>query len=153
MEQLLITKKGLQKLKQELEYLKTIKRKEIAARIEEAKEYGDISESSEYEDAKNEQALLESRIAEVEGMIRGSKIIAKSRGRKKVGYGSSVEVLMRENKRNFKIVGAAESDPEKGEISCDSPIGKALLGLKKGEIAKVNAPSGKTIKYKVTKIE
>lgn len=153
MNEVLVTKKGLNKLKKEFEYLKTVKRKEIAESIEEAKEYGDISESSEYEDAKNEQALLESRIAELSLRIRNSKIISKSRGKKTVGYGSRVLVEVSGARREFQIVGTAESKPEKGKISCESPIGKALLGLEKKEIAQVSAPSGKKIRYKVLKIK
>lgn len=153
MEQLLITKKGLDKLNKEVEHLKTVKRKEIAIRIEEAREYGDISESTEYEDAKNEQALLESRIVDIEAKIRSSKIISKSRGKKTIGYGSTVLVSISKTTKEFQIVGGVESNPEKGCISCESPIGKALLGLKKGEIAQVLAPNGKKIKYKVVKIK
>ncbi len=152
MEKLLITKKGLKKLSDELNFLRTDKRKEIAKRIEEAKEYGDISESSEYEDAKNEQALIESRIAEINAMIKNSKLIFGSTDKNRVGYGSRVEVKINSLKKRFKIVGLAESDPKKGLISCNSPIAKALIGMQKGEIAEVKAPSG-VIKYKVLEIK
>ncbi|MCX6811349.1 MAG: transcription elongation factor GreA [Candidatus Berkelbacteria bacterium] len=152
MEKLLITKNGLKKLGDELNYLKTVKRKEIARRIEEAKEYGDISESSEYEDAKNEQALIESRIAELEAMIKNSSLIRNSRTKDRVGYGSIVRVLINNSIKTFKIVGSAESDPAKGFISCNSPIAKALFSLKKGDSAEVKAPN-RIIHYKILEIE
>lgn len=148
----MITKNGLRKISDELNYLKTVKRKEIACRIEEAKEYGDISESSEYEDAKNEQALIESRIAELEGMIKNSSLIRSSRTKNLVGYGSIVRVSINDSTKTFKIVGSAESDPARGFISCNSPIAKALLGLKAGNMAEVKAPN-RTINYKILEIE
>lgn len=152
MEKLLITKNGLKKLSDELNCLKTEKRKEIARRIEEAKEYGDISENSEYEDAKNEQALIESRIAELEVMIRNSSLITDSKTKDRVGYGSIVRVAINNSSKTFKIVGSAESEPSRGFISCNSPIAKALLGLKIGDMAEVKAPS-RTIHYKILGIE
>jgi len=152
MEKLLITKNGLKKLSEELNYLKTTKRKEIAKRIEEAKEYGDISESSEYEDAKNEQALIESRIAEINSMIRNSKLIFGSRDKNRVGYGSEVEVKINNLKKKFKIVGLAESDPKNGLISCNSPIAKAFLGLKKGDPAEVKAPN-RILRYRILNVK
>ena len=131
MERLLVTKKGLKKLEDELNYLKTVKRKEIARRIEEAKEYGDISENSEYEDAKNEQALVESRISELGSMVKNSSLISDLKVKGRVGYGSEVKVSINNSFKKFQIVGSAESDPAEGKISCNSPIAKALLGLKK----------------------
>ena len=152
MERLLVTKKGLKKLEDELNYLKTVKRKEIARRIEEAKEYGDISENSEYEDAKNEQALVESRISELGSMVKNSSLISDLKVKGRVGYGSKIKVSINNSFKIFKIVGSAESDPVKGMISCNSPIAKALIGLKKNEEAEVRAPSG-LIKYKVLEIK
>jgi len=152
MERLLVTKKGLKKLEDELNYLKTVKRKEIARRIEEAKEYGDISENSEYEDAKNEQALVESRISELGSMVKNSSLISDLKVKGRVGYGSKIKVSINNSFKIFKIVGSAESDPVKGMISCNSPIAKALIGLKKNEEAEVRAPSG-VIKYKVLEIK
>lgn len=152
MERLLITKNGLKKISSELNYLKTVKRKEIARRIEEAKEYGDISESSEYEDAKNEQALTEARIAELELMIKNSSLIRNSRVKGRVGYGSEVMVKINNSIKSFKIVGSAESDPNRGYISYNSPIAKALFGLKKGDAAEVKAPT-RSILYKVLEIK
>lgn len=152
MEKLLITKKGLKKLSDELDYLKKNKRREIALRIEEAKEYGDISESSEYEDAKNEQALVESRILELELMIKNSDLVASGQAKDIVGVGSKVLVKINGGERSFEIVGAAESNPEQGLISCNSPIAKSLLGLKKGEEVEIKVPNG-VIKYKVLEIK
>lgn len=152
MERLLITKNGLKKISDELNHLKTVKRKEIARRIEEAKEYGDISESSEYEDAKNEQALVESKILELELMIKNSSLIRDSRIKDRVGYGSEVMVKINNSIKSFKIVGSAESDPARGYISYNSPIAKALFGLKKGDAAEVEAPS-RTIYYKIVEIK
>src|SRR3990167_4979602 len=137
MEKLLITKNGLKKLGDELNYLKTVKRKEIARRIEEGKEYGDISENSEYEDAKNEQALVESRISELGSMVKNSSLISDLKVKGRVGYGSKIKVSINNSFKIFKIVGSAESDPVKGMISCNSPIAKALIGLKKNEEAEV----------------
>jgi transcription elongation factor GreA len=152
MEKLLITKNGLKKLGDELNYLRLTKRKEIAHRIEDAKEYGDISENSEYEDAKNEQTLVEFRIAELDGMIKHSSLIKNSRIKGRVGYGSIVRVSINGSVKVFKIVGSAESDPARGFISCNCPIAKALLGLKAGDMAEVKAPSRK-IHYKILEIE
>jgi len=152
MEKLLVTKNGLKKLQKELLHLKTIKRKEIASRIEEAKEYGDISENSEYEDAKNEQALIESRILDLESMIKNSKLMIGGRSKNKVNFNSKVRVRVDNKTKIFKIVGLAESDPSKGKISCNSPIGKALLGLEEGELAEIKTPN-RVVKYKVLKID
>lgn len=152
MERLLLTKNGLKKISEELNFLKTTKRKEIARRIEEAKDFGDISESSEYEDAKNEQALVELKIAELEAMIKNSSLITDSKTKDYIGYGSIVRVSINNSSKTFKIVGSAESEPSRGFISCNSPIAKALIGLKKGEEAAVKAPN-RVIKYKVLEIE
>lgn len=152
MEKLLLTKNGLKKISLELNFLKTTKRKEIARRIEEAKDYGDISESSEYEDAKNEQAMVELRIVELEAMIKNSSLITDAKTKDRVGYGSIIRVSVNNSIKTFKIVGSAESEPSRGFISCNSPIAKALIGLKKGEEAAVKAPN-RVIKYKVLEIE
>lgn len=152
MEKILVTKSGLKKLGLELNYLKTKKRKEIAKRIEEAKEYGDISENSEYEDAKNEQALVESRIAELDSMIRNSSLITNAKSRDRIGYGCTFVVAINGLKKTFKIVGSAEADPGQGIVSCNSPLAKSLLGLKVGDEAEVKAPN-KLIKYKILAIK
>ena len=152
MEKIFVSKNGLKKLEDELHHLKTARRKEIAARIEEAKEYGDISENSEYEEAKNEQALVESRIAEIGSMIKNSSLIENAGIKGRVGYGSLVKVRINQKTKIFRIVGSVESNPAEGMISCNSPIAKALIGLKKGEEAEVLAPSG-VIKYKVIGIK
>ena len=152
MEKIFVSKKGLKKLEDELNYLKTTKRKEIARRIEEAKEYGDISENSEYEEAKNEQVLVESKIMELKSMIKNSSLISGLRVKGRVGYGSRVKVSINNSFKTFQIVGSTESDPVKGKISCNSPIAKALIGLKKNDEAEVKAPSG-VIKYKILEIK
>jgi transcription elongation factor GreA len=152
MEKVFVTKQGLRKLKEELGELKTVRRKEIANRIEEAKEYGDISENAEYEDAKNEQAFVESRICELEMIIRNSSLLSANRNHSVIGYDSRVKVKIGKATLDFRIVGMAESDPTKGLISCNSPIGRALIGLARGDEATVIAPQ-RTLKYKVLKVE
>ena len=152
MEKIFVSKNGLKKLEDELLYLKTARRKEIAQRIAEAKEYGDISENSEYEEAKNEQALVESRIVEIGSMIKNSSLLTSAVSKDRVGYGSQIKVKINQKTKIFKLVGSAESDPAEGMISCNSPIAKALIGLKKGEEAEVAAPSG-MIKYRILEIK
>lgn len=140
-----LTDEGLKKLQDELENLRTIGRTEIAEKIKVARGYGDLSENSEYDEAKNEQAKIESRIAELEAMLNNVEIIAekKSAG-KTVTIGSKVKVLDVEfsEEMEFKIVGSAEAAPDKGYISDESPVGKALLGAKVGGIVKAEAPDG-----------
>ncbi len=140
-----LTDEGLKKLQDELENLRTIGRTEIAEKIKVARGYGDLSENSEYDEAKNEQAKIESRIAELEAMLNNVEIIAekKSAG-KTVTIGSKVKVLDVEfdEEMEFKIVGSAEAAPGKGYISDESPVGKALLGAKVGDIVKAEAPDG-----------
>ncbi len=156
-EQILITKEGLRKLKEELEYLKTVKRKEVAERLKEAISYGDLSENAEYEEAKNEQAFVEGRILDLEKKIRNAKIIsekpAKGKGQT-VEIGSEVTVQEkggRHEPETYTIVGSTEADPIEHKISNESPIGKALLGKDKGDVVDVEAPGGK-FKYEVIKI-
>ncbi len=139
-----ITKKGLQKLQAELDELRTVKRTEVADRIRTAKEFGDISENSEYDDAKNDQGWIEGRILTLEKMIRNAEIIRepskKSAGT--VQLGSKVQVKDEFGEENFTIVGPVEADPKKGLISLESPVGKALLGKSKGDKVKVTTPGG-----------
>jgi transcription elongation factor GreA len=139
-----ITKRGLQKLQAELDELVTVKRKEVADRIRTAKEFGDISENSEYEDAKNDQGWIEGRILTLEKMIRNAEII-KEPSKKTSGtvqLGSKVQVKDEFGTENFTIVGPVEADPRKGLISLESPVGKALLGKSKGDKVKVATPAG-----------
>jgi transcription elongation factor GreA len=152
----LITPDGLEKLKQELEELQTTKRREVAERIKEAREFGDISENSEYDDAKNEQAMLEQRIAQLEDRLRRSKVVdEKGVDTSVVGVGVRVHVKDQKSgdSRKFNIVGSAEADPTEEKLSNESPIGKALVGHKKGEVVTVDTPRGPKKKLKITKIE
>ncbi len=149
-----LTEDGLKKLESELDELKTVRRKEIAERIKQALSFGDISENSEYDQAKNEQAQLEDRISKLEMMLRNAKIIDKEDiSTDKVGIGSKVLVkdLEYEEEMEYTIVGSAEADPYNGRISNESPVGKALLGRKSGDIVDVIVPDG-IIKYEILTI-
>ncbi len=156
-EETLVTKEGLKRLKEELENLKTVRRKEVAQRLKEAISYGDLSENSEYEEAKNEQAFVEGRIIELERKIKNAKIIsehdAKKTG-KEVNIGSHVTVVKvgsSDEPESYTIVGATEADPFEYKISNESPIGKAVLGNVKGDTVKVSTPSG-TVEYEIVKV-
>ncbi|MFH1781023.1 MAG: transcription elongation factor GreA [Patescibacteria group bacterium] len=147
-----ITEEGLNKLKEELDILKNTKRKEIANRIKEAKELGDLSENAEYQEAKEEQSFVENRVLELESIIRNVNLIKKDKKANDVVVGSTIEVEKDGgNKFTYTIVGSSEADPTKGLISNESPIGMAFLGKKVGEETQVEAPSG-AIKFKVLKI-
>jgi transcription elongation factor GreA len=149
----ILTPEGLQNLKEELEHLQTAKRREVAQRIKEAREFGDISENSEYDDAKNEQAMLEQRIAQLEDRLRSARVIeAEELGTDVVRVGSTVNVSDDNGKKqSFMIVGSAEAKPPE-RLSNESPVGKALLGHKKGDTVDVVLPNGKKRKLKITKI-
>ena len=152
----LITQEGLDKLKQEVEYLTTEKRREVAARIKEAREFGDISENSEYDDAKNEQALLEQRISQLEERVRRATVIDESDvDTEVVSVGTLVHVKDQKSgdSKKFRLVGSAEADPAESKLSNESPIGRALLGHKRGEVVTVDVPRGPKKKLKITKIE
>ncbi len=148
-----VTAEGLQKLKDELEYLKLTKRKEVAEALKQAKAFGDLSENSEYDEAKNEQAEVERHIAELEDILDNVEIIKASRTKTKICVGSSVKVydLDFDEEVTYTIVGSTESDPLSNKISDESPIGKALLGGKPGEEVEVETPGG-TIKMKILEI-
>jgi transcription elongation factor GreA len=151
-----ITKEGLSKLQGEIEHLSTVKRREVAERIKDAREFGDIAENSEYDDAKNEQALLEQRIAQLEERLRRSIVIeAKDIDTGSVSVGVLVHVKDQKSgeSRKFQIVGPAEADPTDSKLSNESPIGKALLGHKRGDVVSVDVPRGPKKKLKITKIE
>ena len=158
-EETLLTKEGLKKLKEELEQLKTVRRKEVAQRLKEAISYGDLSENSEYEEAKNEQAFIEGRILELEQMIKNAKIITEktaAKPGKEVNIGSHVSVRnvtggAEEEEETYTIVGATEADPFAFKISNESPIGRALLSRCRGETVQVPTPSG-MIEYEITKV-
>jgi transcription elongation factor GreA len=148
----LLTKDGLTRLERELEELRTVRRSEVAERIKYAKDFGDISENAEYEDAKNEQGMLEGRILVVENMIRNAVIIEEAAGGGVVGIGSAVEVKDEFGKQAFTIVGPAEVDVAQGRISMESPVGKALLGHKVGDQVEVQSPGGSR-NVKITKVQ
>jgi transcription elongation factor GreA len=151
-----ITQDGLDKLKSEIEYLSTVKRREVAARIKEAREFGDIAENSEYDDAKNEQALLEQRIAQLEERLRRSTVIDENHvDTAVVSVGVIVHVKDQKSgdSRKFQIVGSAEANLAESKLSNESPIGRALVGHKKGEVVSVDVPRGPKKKFKITKIE
>ncbi len=149
----LVTQAGLEKLREEYENLTKVKRVEVAERIKVAREYGDISENAEYDDAKNEQARVESRISQLEEKLRTIKVVEEV-DNKTVGIGNKVTVQEKGRKTQevFEIVGSTEADPLENKVSNESPFGQALMGLKKGEIAQVSAPKG-TIKYEIIKIQ
>ena len=156
MRETLITEDGLAKLKEELEHLETDKRREVADRIKAAREFGDISENAEYDDAKNEQAMLEQRILQLQDRVRRSKVIdEKHIPTDEVAVGAIVHVKDQKSGKSqkFHLVGAAEADPAEHKLSNESPIGKALIGAKKNEIVTVETPRGPKKKLKVTKIE
>jgi transcription elongation factor GreA len=146
-----ITKEGLEKLKEELEYLKKVKRKEIAETLKQASSFGDLSENFAYQQAREDQSLLERRIFELEEMIRNAVVINK-KNNDSVQVGSIVTVLLNGDKNKFKIVGPREGDPLQGKISIDSPLGKILLNKKKNEEGKADI-NGRIIKYKILSIE
>lgn len=152
--EVLLTLQGLRKLEDELEHLKTVKRREVAERIKVAISYGDISENSEYEDAKNEQAFIEGRIITLEKMLRNARIIEESgHDLKIVSIGSTVKVKDLEygDEMEYTIVGSAEADPMDSKISNESPVGRALLGKQAGDTIEVNVPAG-VLQYEVLQI-
>jgi len=152
----ILTPDGLEKLKGELEHLSTDRRREVAARIKEAREFGDISENAEYDDAKNEQAMLEARIASLEDKLRSATVIdASDLPSDEVRIGSVVHVKDEKTSKSVKyaIVGSAESDLSAGKLSNESPVGKALLGHKRNDIVEVAVPRGPKRKLKITKID
>jgi len=149
-----LTAEGLAKLEAELEYLRTVRRQEVAARIQRATEIGGTVDNAEYDEAKNEQAFIEGRILTLENIINNAIIIPeKPKNSGVVQVGSTVTVLTDKNKKEkFIIVGSTETDPSKGKISNVSPIGKALLGKRVGEEAEVRIPAGK-IRFKIVSID
>lgn len=152
--EVILTPEGLAKLEQELEDLKTVKRKEVAARIKEAISFGDISENSEYEEAKNEQAFIEGRILTLEKMLRNARIITNEdvdTGVVSVGSRVRVKDLEYGDVMDYTIVGSAESDPMNNKISNESPVGQALLGKAKGAVVDVQVPAG-VIQYEILDI-
>ncbi|ANA80255.1 transcription elongation factor GreA [Paenibacillus vortex V453] len=153
--EVILTQDGLKKLEDELENLKSVKRREVAERIKVAIGYGDISENSEYEDAKNEQAFIEGRIITLEKMLRNARIINNDDiNTDIIGVGNTVlvEDLEFGDTMEYTIVGSAESDPLNNKISNESPVGKAIIGKQKGSVVDVNVPAG-VIQYKIVDIK
>jgi transcription elongation factor GreA len=150
-----LTLEGLTKLEKELEFLKTVRRREIAERIKQAIEFGDISENSEYEDAKNEQGFIEGRILSLEKMLRNAKVIDDEDVQTdKVSLGSRVHITDLETNEElvYTIVGSAEANPSAQKISNESPVGKGLLGKKIKEIVEISVPVG-VLRYRIDRIE
>ncbi len=149
-----LTSEGLAKLEQELENLKTVRRHEVADKIKVAISFGDLSENSEYDEAKNEQAMIESRILQIEAMLKNVKILdAGELDTEVVNVGSKVQVLDVEfdEEETFYIVGSTEANPDAGKISDESPVGKGLLGHRIGDIVAIPVPNG-SVNYKILNI-
>jgi transcription elongation factor GreA len=154
--EVILTPEGYEKLKHEIEFLSNDKRREVADRIRVAREFGDIQENSEYDDAKNEQALLEARIAKLEERLRDARIIeAGDIQAGVVSVGSVVRLRDVDAKQTveYHIVGSAEANPAEQKLSNESPVGKAILGKKKGETVEVATPRGGSLKYKILEIK
>lgn len=148
---LVITKDGLEKLKTELDDLKTRGRREVIERIRTAKDFGDLSENAEYEDAKNQQSFIEGRIQELSEMIKQAKVVSDQRDTTKVSVGDRVDVDCNGEKSTYTIVGSTESNPMEGKISADSPIAKSLMDKKTGDAVEISVPDG-VLKCKILKI-
>jgi len=146
------TPERLEELKKELEDLKTRRRIEVGERLKRAKELGDLSENSEYFEAREEQAQVETRIGELEDMIKNSEIIEKVYSKNVVSIGATIEIEKDGQRRKFTIVGSNEAKPETGLISNESPLGRAFLGKKAGDTVTVKTPNG-TVEYKIVTIE
>lgn len=153
-QEVLLTYEGLRELQEELEHLRSVGRKETAEKIKVALSFGDLSENSEYDEAKSEQGKLESRILEIESMLQRAKILDEDVGTEVVQIGSKVKIKEAGRggvERTFRITGFAQANPSEGRISDESPIGKALLGKKVGEKVTVEAPKGAVV-YKILDI-
>ena len=143
--QVVLTEEGLKRLEEELEELKTVKRKEVAEKIKVALSFGDLSENSEYDEAKNEQAIVEARIVQVEAILKNVKVLGDDElGTDVVGLGAKVKLLDVEfdEEMEYLLVGSAEADPMNGKISDESPVGKAVMGHRVGEVVEAETPSG-----------
>ncbi len=155
MKEIILTAEGYEKLKQEIEFLQTEKRREVAERIRVAREFGDIAENAEYDDAKNEQAMLEHKIAQLEERLLSARVITKKEiSKDTVSVGSKVRIRDVAAKQTFEyhIVGSAEANPAENKLSNESPVGKAIMGHKKGDVVEVAAPRG-SMKFKILEIK
>jgi transcription elongation factor GreA len=153
--EVILTPEGLEELKQKIEHLSTDRRREVAERIRAAREFGDIAENAEYDDAKNEQAMLEKQIADLEDKLRSATVIDTPPSSDMVTVGVTVHVKDQKTGKSqkFKIVGSAEANPADAKLSNESPVGRALLGRKRNETVAVKVPRGPARKLKITKIE
>jgi transcription elongation factor GreA len=155
LKEVILTAEGYKKLQQEIDVLRTDKRREVAERIRVAREFGDIAENAEYDDAKNEQAMLEHKIAQLEERLLSARVITKKEiSKDAVSIGSHVRLRdMQANKTfEYHIVGSAEANPAENKLSNESPVGKAIMGKKKGEVVEVTAPRG-SLKFKIMEIK
>jgi transcription elongation factor GreA len=154
--EVILTPEGYKKLKAEIELLSTEKRREVAERIRVARQFGDIAENAEYDDAKNDQMLLEHRIARLEEQLRNARVIEKKEiSSDVVSVGSTVRLRDVDAKQTveYHIVGSAEANPSESKLSNESPVGSALVGHKRGDVVTVQVPRGPSRKLKITKIE
>jgi transcription elongation factor GreA len=155
LKEVILTPEGHEKLKREIEFLQTQKRREVAERIRVAREFGDIAENAEYDDAKNEQAMLEHKIAQLEERLLNARVITKKEISKDVvSIGSRVRVKNMDAGKTveYQIVGSAEANPGENKLSNESPVGKAIIGHKKGDVVEVSAPRG-SLKFKILEIK
>jgi transcription elongation factor GreA len=153
--EVILTKEGLEELKSKIDYLSTERRQEVAERIRAAREFGDISENAEYDDAKNEQAMLEKQISDLEDKLRSATVVDTPASGDTVTVGVTVHVKDQKTDKStkYKIVGSAEANPGEAKLSNESPVGRALLGHKRGDVVSVPVPKGAARKLKITKIE
>ena len=153
--EVILTPEGLEELKGKIEHLSTDRRREVADRIRAAREFGDISENAEYDDAKNEQAMLEKQIADLEDKLRSATVIDEPPSGDTVAVGVTVHLKDQKTDKSqkYKIVGSAEANPADQKLSNESPVGRALLGHKRGDVVSVPVPRGPARKLKITKIE
>lgn len=147
----LLTQEGLRKIEEELEERRIRMRQKIASAIKEAKEQGDLSENAEYSEAKRQQSENESRIAELEFLLKESVVVSYAKGSNSVQMGSRIKVKWNGKEMEFQIVGSNEANPSEMKISNESPMGKGFMGKKKGEVVEIETPAGKT-KYKILKV-
>ena len=155
MKEVILTPEGFKKLQLEIDHLRNVKRREVAERIRVAREFGDIAENAEYDDAKNEQAMLEHKIAQLEERLLSARVITKKEiSKDTVSVGSHVRLRdMQANKTfEYRIVGSAEANPAENKLSNESPVGKAIIGKKKGDVVEVVAPRG-SLKFKIMEIK
>ena len=153
--EVILTPEGLEELKTKIDHLSTERRREVAERIKAAREFGDIAENAEYDDAKNEQAMLEKQISDLEDKLRSATVIDEPPSGDSVAVGVTVHLKDQKTDKSqkFKIVGSAEANPAEQKLSNESPVGRALLGHKRGDIVSVPVPKGPARKLKITKID